>query len=368
MIKELHPNFTPVQMANYYGFPTTYKGKGQKIAVISLGGKPNLPEIKKDFIDLEITPPKLNLVDIDSESISLAQDFGSTLETHLDVEIIGSICPDAEITIYRGLNATGFAAAIEKAIEDKNNVISISWGYSEYEGIESSDVEKALLKAKKHNITVCVATGDGGSGNTRSAQGTALPSKSGKAQVSYPASSPFVLACGGTELLENDGEKYEVVWNNSPIGGGATGGGVSEYFDLPEWQKDFANITSVNSGKTGRIIPDVAGLAASGDYSIFNQDQKYAAGGTSGVAPLWASLITLVNEARANNKKKPIGFVNDYLYHAAKNKTIFTPITKGNNKPEAAFPGYEASSAYNACCGLGSPIGSEIFAFLNVIN
>ena len=47
----------------------------------------------------------------------------------LDVEIIAALAPGANVRVYFGPNSTaGFLAAINQAIVDGANVISISWG------------------------------------------------------------------------------------------------------------------------------------------------------------------------------------------------------------------------------------------------
>ena len=77
-------------------------------------------------------------------------------------------------------------------------------------------------------------------------------------------------------------------------------------------------------------------------------------GGTSAVAPLWAALIALINESIG----KPVGFVNPLLYQNTSAADDFNDITSGNNGAYSAGPGWDA------CTGLGSPIGNQIAAVL----
>ena len=303
---------------------------------------------------MRVKIPEIHIVQVDKQSITPEQDKMPTEETQLDVQVVGSICPDAKITVYRAPNPMGFSTAVERAVDDKHSVISISWGGPETFLDAYSDMERVLKKAKDKGVTVCVATGDSGASDGIS---------DGKAHADYPASSQYVLACGGTEILLNRRKVKEVVWNNGSTDGGATGGGVSELFDKPSWQSELT-IPSVNTGKAGRIIPDVAGLAASGDYNIFEADEEILIGGTSAVAPLWASFITLVNEARAENNKQPLGFVNERFYQLAAKKGFFNPVTEGDNKRSPDQPGYQAKDKFNACCGWGSPNGSRLFEAL----
>src|SRR5206468_328297 len=98
-------------------------------------------------------------------------------------------------------------------------------------------------------VTVCCASGDNGSSDGAS---------DAMAHVDFPASSPHVLACGGTRVQASGGHiTSEVVWNNGP-GGGATGGGVSAHFALPPWQQNAHVPPSINDGRPGRGVPDVS--------------------------------------------------------------------------------------------------------------
>lgn len=253
----------------------------------------------------------------------------------------------------------GFALAVEQAVRDGNSVISISWGGPEYASSASDPLNAALKLAFDAGCTVCVATGDDGATDGVS---------DGKAHCDYPASSPLVLACGGTELVKNStGTTEEIVWNST----GATGGGVSVAFELPSWQADAAiKIPSVNPPGTevGRVVPDVAGLAAGGDWLIFEGGQGHGEGGTSAVAPLWAALLVLVNEKRAANCKGPVGFVNQAMYEKARveQSALFLDVVKGNNRfPGPADPGYDAQRGFDACTGWGVPDGEAISNFLS---
>jgi kumamolisin len=204
-------------------------------------------------------------------------------------------------------------------------------------------LDEACQSAAALGITVTVASGDSGSSDGVSGN-----------NVDFPASSPHVLGCGGTELIAANGViQQEVVWNDQPQGGGASGGGVSSVFPLPSWQTKANVPPSPNSGG-GRGVPDVAGDASpETGYNVLYDGQAAVVGGTSAVAPLWAALIALLNQQRGSN----IGFANPTLYQNAENG--FNDITKGNNGSYSAGPGWDA------CTGLGSPNGnqlSQIFA------
>lgn len=362
--KKYFPGYLPIDVAQFYGFPTNLRGAGQSVAIISLGGKINLDEVASDFAKLGIHPlPKVAVIDVDT--IPAEQDKHPTTETHLDIEVIGSICPRAKINVYRGSNPDGFGPAIERAIKDKNTVISISWGSSETPGCKTSAVEAALEKAVLAGVTVCAAAGDNGSADRRNPTADL-------AHVDYPASSPNVLACGGTQINYIDGRKTEVVWNNTEKGGGATGGGVSTVFGIPKWQTaQGISIPSANDGKsTGRVVPDVASLAAAGDWDIYKTGgTKMGIGGTSAVAPMWAALIVLANEKRSRAKpsKGSLGFINGQLYQLAAKGGYFKNILHGDNRSTPNYPGYRAEPGYDACTGWGSPVAAKLIDALGAL-
>src|SRR5262249_38983579 len=149
-----------------------------------------------------------------------------------------------------------------------------------------------LQAAAMQGITVCVSSGDDGSGAN-------MPGS--RAHVDFPASSPFVLSVGGTMLTGTGARQAEVVLGEAPgrrtftkRGGGATGGGVGALFARPAWQT--VAVSSLNHGNIdGRVVPDVAALAGQPLYDLTLLDRPSPNGGTSASAPLWASLIARVN-------------------------------------------------------------------------
>jgi kumamolisin len=206
--------------------------------------------------------------------------------------------------------------------------------------------DQAFQSAAALGITVCVAAGDGGSDDGVG---------DGGAHVDFPASSPHVLACGGTSLkAQGSGIASEAVWNDG-TSGGATGGGVSAYFALPSWQSGL-QVTDSQSGSTNALtkrgVPDVCGDAdPQTGYAVRVDGVDTVIGGTSAVAPLWAGLIARINA----NKGSPVGFINAALY---RNPRALNDVLQGNN---GAFA---AASGWDACTGLGSPNGTSLAGIL----
>lgn len=340
-------SFTPTQLATLYKFPEG-GGAGQCIALIELGGGYESSDLASYFSGLGLSQPTVTAVSVDQAQNQPGGDpNGADGEVMLDIEVAGAIAPQARIAVYFAPNTdAGFLDAITTAIHDSQNqpsVISISWG-----GPESSwtpqamdSFDQAFQSAAALGITVCVAAGDGGSSDGVGDSG---------AHVDFPASSPHVLACGGTSLkAQGAAIASEVVWNDGSQGG-ATGGGVSGYFALPDWQSGL-QVSASGGGATAlamRGVPDVAGDAdPQTGYAVRVDGTDTVIGGTSAVAPLWAGLVARLNAI----KGAPLGFLNTRLYQ---NPKALNDISQGDNGAYAAAPGWDA------CTGLGTPDGAAL--------
>jgi kumamolisin len=335
--------FNPPQVAALYDFPTTATGSGETIGILELGGGYNTSDIDTYFGGLGLTPPPVVAVSVDGGTNSPGDPNGADGEVALDIQVAGSIANGAKLAVYFAPNTDqGFIDAITTAVHDATNkpsILSISWGGPESSWAQSSvtALDDACQSAAALGVTITVASGDNGSSDGVS---------DGQNHVDFPASSPHVLACGGTELIGSVGKiESETVWNDG-TDGGATGGGFSTLFPVPTWQ------ASAGISGAGRGVPDVAGDAApESGYNILVDGQQEVVGGTSAVAPLWAALIAIINEMKGS----PVGFVSPTLYA---DEADFHDITSGNNGA------YSAAKGWDACTGLGSPDGAELAGVL----
>lgn len=347
-------SFTPVDLARLYDFPDG-DGAGQCIAIIELGGGYRDSDLSAYFKKLGVKAPTVVSVGVDdAKNAPTGNPNGPDGEVTLDIEIAGAIAPGARIAVYFAPNSdAGFVDAVNRALHDSTNqpsVISISWGgpESNWSSQSISAFNAVLQSAAALGVTVCAASGDSGSSDGAS---------DGSDHVDFPASSPYVLGCGGTSLTGSaSGIGSEVVWNDGDQGGSG-GGGVSSVFALPVWQKGLSvtrNGRHVALAKRG--VPDVAGDASpQTGYEVLIDGEETVVGGTSAVAPLWAALIARINALNGS----PAGFVNPKLYKA---QTAFHDITEGNNGT------FSASAGWDACTGLGSPDGGKIAAALKSAN
>jgi kumamolisin len=338
--------FTPRRVAELYEFPARLDGRGQRIAVIELGGGFRRAELRSYFEQLGVEMPKITAVSVDGARNRPGIDRAADGEVRLDLEVIGAIAPGAELLVYFApASDRGFVDAITTAIFDprRPSIVSVSWGDAESNWTEQARValDQALQAAAALGITVCAASGD--NGWTDGVDGRL-------AHVDYPASSPYVLACGGTRLEVQDGVLTEVVWNDHD--GNATGGGVSALYGVPSWQKRVGVPRSVNpGGRRGRGVPDVAGNAdPETGYLVGDGKVAHTFGGTSAVAPLWAALIAQLNQRLGTR----VGFLNPLLYESV-DRAVFNDVAKGGNGAYRA-----RARRWDACTGHGSPRGRAL--------
>ncbi len=346
-------SYTPPQVAKAYQWPANASGAGQTIGIIELGGGYRTADLTAYFKTLGLAAPAITAVLVDGGKNKPSKANSADGEVMLDIEVAASVAPGAKVAVYFAPNTDqGFIDSITTAVHDTTNkpsVISISWGGPESTWTQQSltALDAACQSAAALGITITVAAGDdgstdGGTGNN----------------VDFPASSPHVLACGGTKLDASGGTIVsEVVWNELANKEGATGGGVSKIFALPTWQAN-ANVPAPSSGVGGRGVPDVAGDAdPTTGYTIRVDGTTSVIGGTSAVAPLWAGLVAVANQQLGAQ----VGFIQTAIY-AAKGAAAFNDIQVGNNGAFEAGPGWDA------CSGLGSPIAVKLISLLGAAN
>jgi len=272
--------------------------------------------------------------------------LSATSENTMDVTTIGACYPSSNLTIvmylvpnsFQNFN-NAFVAGIDGVTVNgqfiKSDVISCSWGISEqYWGVTwCKKMDTLFAKAVAAGITICCAAGDNGSSN--GAPGL---------NADFPASSPNVIACGGTSLIcPNrvwDSMTVETVWNVDPKTS-ATGGGTSRFFTKPSYQKSV-------KGKR-RAVPDIAMNAdpTTGTLIRVNGQMGDLYGGTSIVAPAMSAFV-----ARCRPKQCNVAA----LYRVP--STCFNDITKGNNGAYKAGPGFDNCSGRGSL--KGAPINSSL--------
>jgi kumamolisin len=333
---------TPRDLAQHYRLPSGLGGKGQCVAIIALQGGYAVDDLTQYFAQLGLPAPEASAVSVDGAfNDPLECPYQDRVEVTCDVEVLGAVAPQARLVVYFAPNSErGWLDVLSTAVHDslrQPSVVSISWGMAEacWTGPALHAMNRVLMEAAALGITVCCAAGSDG---FDSGMGDGVP------RVEFPASSPWVLACGGTGIeLGEDGTAYETVWNDRP-GGGCTGGGTSVVFDRPKWQEKIDVPSSVEgTSRLGRGLPDVAGFASGYTARVIGEEVIFK--GTSAVAPLWAGLVALLNQ----HAGRPTGFLNPLLYKRAAAAAALHDVTRGSNGAYPAGPGWDA------CTGLGTP-------------
>ncbi|HKI13037.1 MAG TPA: S53 family peptidase [Candidatus Acidoferrum sp.] len=374
--KSVSTTFTPVQLASIYDFPSGLDGTGQTVALIELndvdsqgnatGAGYEVSDLQTFFKSLGIPMPSVSAVGVDGGANVPGKDANADGEVTLDIEVAAGIAPGAKFAVYFGTNTDdGFIQVVSAAVHDnvrKPGIVSISWGQAEETATPQmlQGLQQILQEAAALGVTVSVAAGDDGSADMVKKVWDKKP------HVDFPASSPFALACGGTTLdaKSGPGAPVETVWNRG-VNGGATGGGVSNFFPKPSYQANVKVPAPANSAG-GRGVPDVSADADPfTGYSVVIGGTQQGIGGTSAVAPLYAGLIARINQSLTSKGGNSVGFINPLLYAQSTSAGVFHDVTSGNNDIYKDLGGeFQAGPGWDACTGLGSIDGSKLLAAL----
>ncbi len=329
--------YSPAQLSHAYGLDSVSfssggnaikgDGAGQTIALIDVYHDANIATELQTFSSRYGLP---------TASISVINQAGSTSnniwaeEEALDVEWAHAAAPGANILVVEAAS-TGIPDLLTAINAAKNtagvSVISMSFGSVEFSS-ESTYDNEFTTPSGHTSITFLASTGDNGAG------------------TQWPASSPNVVAVGGTSLsLDDAGNRVgESSWSGS-------GGGYSTYESEPSYQK-----SAQSTGKRG--APDVAldadpntGVSV---YSVANGGW-ITAGGTSLSSPVWAGLMAIANQGRALEGKGTLDGATQTLpdLYAAPAGS-FNDITTGDR----------ATTGYDTVTGLGTPNAAMLVAAL----
>lgn len=325
--------YTPVKIGELYDFPLEYRGSNRNIAIIELGGGYRQTDLEYYFLEYLKNDNMPTVIPIPLDGATNNPSDPASDEVVLDIEVAGAIAKCATIAVYFSSNSyLGFYDAVYFAITNLNYrpcAISISWGLPELESNLSFMESMNLLfyEGYKNSINIFCASGDYGSSDGLSGL-----------NVDFPASSPYVIGCGGTTIdIVNNKIVNETVWSG-------TGGGYSKFFGKPVYQ----DITG-----TARGVPDIAGNAdPNTGYIIYMNGVFKMVGGTSAVAPLYAGLNAICSQ--------PIGtvpFMNGvtYLYRSE----VCYDIVEGNNGPLGKW---DAKVGWDPCTGNGRIYGVKFLA------
>ncbi|MCL9781136.1 S53 family peptidase [Vibrio sp. S4M6] len=248
-------------------------------------------------------------------------------EADLDVQMAHAMAPDAKIILVEAASASfkDMFDAVQVAtqyVEKTGGVVSMSWSGSDSYSDTSND-------SYFDNPAVYVAsTGDDGG------------------QSGYPATSPNVIAAGGTRIQSDNSQ---IAWSYSASSNWGGNGGTSSYEYEPSYQKNNKYADAVVNGMRG--TPDLSADAdpVSG-VSVYTSSGWQVVGGTSAAAPILAGII-----ANANVPSSLTSFqMLERIYNAPESN--WYDVTEGTNKLNE-----KASAHYDLVTGLGAPLGVKGF-------
>jgi hypothetical protein len=252
-----------------------------------------------------------------------AASAGWAAEISLDVDMVSAVCPTCRILLVEANSAydTDLYPAVDRAVTMGAKYVSNSWGGGEYAGQTSDDVH-----FNHPGVAITASTGDNGTG------------------ASYPATSRYVTAVGGTSLSRSGNARG---WTESAWSG--TGSGCSAYDIKPTWQ-------TVTTGCAKRGESDVSAVADPGTgvavYHSYNSSGWAVYGGTSASAPIVAAIYALAGTPGAN----------DYpaAYPYAHRGDLFDATSGSNGGCGPAM--CTAGTGWDGPTGLGTPNGTAAFS------
>ncbi|KAH9847188.1 family S53 protease [Lenzites betulinus] len=220
-------------------------------------------------------------------------------------------------------------------------VLTTSYGQNEntISRALANNLCNAYAQLGARGVSILFASGDGGVGGSSDGARctTFLPT--------FPSGCPFMTSVGATTGVPETSASF-------------SSGGFSNFFAQPSYQTSavstfLTTLGNTNSGKfnrSGRAFPDIS---AQGDnVEIIVGGQTGLVGGTSCSSPIFASIVSLLNDQLAAAGKPSLGFLNPFLYSTG--KSAFSDITTGSN-PGCNTNGFPAVAGWDPVTGLGTP-------------
>eukprot|EP00808_Paulinella_micropora_P019456 g41945.t1 len=360
------PNITAL-MYNSYSMTTNFKvAPGNGVAVAEFQTQ------KYDESDLDVFGKDCGIPTIQVKDVNgFAKGSQGGVETMLDLEFIsgnGLGIPLVDYFYYRYSLLT-FTEQINAQGGKGPLVYSVSYGNDEVQQTSEDymfQCNTAFMAAATLGYSILFASGDQGVWGRTGVGSTFHPD--------FPAGSPYITAVGGTDFTSPNPSLDNYEEKCSTDGGG----GFSNTFDMPPYQAKAVNdyISAASKADvlppkalwnaSGRAYPDIAaefGLVVS--YCIVANGKWEGVAGTSASCPVVAHGISVLNNIQLLKGKKPLGFLNPWIYQTFyTDPTAFTDITKGQNNEEHAQGGFVALPGWDPCSGVGTPNFARMAKYL----
>jgi len=358
--------FTPNQYMTAYGHQVLrdrgLTGKGIRMGVLEIDGF-NPSDVATFDACFGIKSPVINAHAVGMKNLLPPAD-----ETTMDLEILSAVAPGVDsIEVYEGEILDTLAETVQNE-HTRPDVLSLSLDGCENENMNESGglhvLDSMFELLAGAGTTTLVATGDQGSTPCKNANGDILPIQG----ATYPSTSPYVTAVGGTNVVLNQDNtlQQQFVWNSAPGQATGTSGSESLFWARPWWQAKWGVKESVTQGTT-RATPDIAALAdIIPGYALYctatqggcaTDDRPNGGwlsfGGTSAATPLMAAGIVLADEAAAKRGQPTLGLIDPLIYKLADSKAyskVLWDVTSGSNDIGTALPAPISNGQPIGCC------------------
>jgi len=368
-----------LQTYNVTGAPEVSRGSKNKRAVAEFQGQftkqADLTSFFKQYVpSAKEGDDKYTCVGDRCEPQGVHENIG--VEAMLDIEYIMGPAPGikSEVWFYDGMQfCTDLKnwTAMVLDHDDPPLVFSISYGVQGNVSLDKrqgcsmdmiASIEDDFTKIAARGVSLIFSSGDDGSGGNTLFRSKLWPV--------WPGSAAYTTTVGATQFISGSSGPEEAVTSFG------SGGGFDWRVPMQSWQKDAANAylarkdaglpSAADYNRAGRATPEVAAMGEA--YQVVVNGKTLPVGGTSAAAPFFASLVSLLNEARLQQGKSPLGFLNPLIYEMGNAGRGFRDVTVGNNrKQRMRIPvreGYSCTQGWDAVTGFGTPNFEDILKYV----
>ena len=326
--------YGPSSLQSAYKLPSASAGHGQTVAIVDAYDDPNAVSDLANYRSAWGLPAcnastgagcltKVNQNGATSPLPAASGSTGWATEESLDLDMVSATCPNCRILLVEANSASynDLGTGVNAAVNLGAKYVSNSYGGPEFSAESSYDGYY-----NHPGVAVTVSAGDSGYG------------------VSYPASSRYVTAVGGTSLYTASNTRgwTESVWSG-------TGSGCSAYEAKPSWQTDSGCARRTNDDVSAVADPNT-GVAV---YDSYDQGGWLEVGGTSASSPIIASVNAL------GGPPAPGTYPSSYPYGHTSGLFDVTGGSNGSCSPAYLCTG---EPGYDGPTGWGTPNGTNSFA------
>ena len=335
--------WSPADLASAYNLPGGSAGSGKTVAIVDAYDAPNAEA------DLAVYRAQYGLPACTTANgcfRKVNQNGGTTYpaynanwagEIMLDIDMVSAACPACKILLVEANDSsmTNMGIAVNRAVTMGAVAVSNSYGTPQLSASSTNSWDSSYYRHA--GIAITASTGDEG-----------YHAASGYNAVAYPAASQYVVAVGGTSLVQDGSARgwSETAWGNSSNYTGA-GSGCSDYSSKPSWQTDSSCANRMQADVSAVADPNTGVAVYFGGWTVY--------GGTSASSPIIASVYAMAVPPAAG------AYPAMYLYQ---DTADLYDVVGGSNDVWGDCPiTYYCTgvAGYDGPTGLGTPNGTIAF-------